>query len=394
LLRLRDLRLLLVAFAISSLGDVIALVALTIRVHDISRSAWAVSALLVANLLPLLIFAPVSGVIVDRVETRRLLWITALLQAAIAAALAMLHSLGAILALSFALGLGESLTAPGLFALLPRIVGEDHTTEANAYQQVAHYAGGLAGPFVAGTLAATAGTRSAMLFDAGTFLLLAVAVALLRARREPGPSSRGPGRAAAAEGIRFLARDRLVALVVGVVALMVAFAAIDNVANVFFAKDVLGAGDAGYGVLSGTWIVGMVIAVIVARRTRSGSLATVSLSAALVTSLMIALAGAVARYPVAIAAYLVGGAGNGADNVAMRSLLHRRVPDPMRGRAFAAYSAVLSAAQLGATGLGGAAVSLLGPRGAIVVAGAGGALVAMAGLLVYRALPSSDREVR
>ena len=84
--------------------------------------------------------------------------------------------------------------------------------------------------------------------------------------------------------------------------------------------------------------------------------------------------------PVAFAGYLLGGVGHGVKNVLLRTLIAVRVPAAAHGRAFAAYNAARSVAELGALGAGGALVAALGPRAALVVAGLGPVLAAAAGL--------------
>ena len=61
-----------------------------------------------------------------------------------------------------------------------------------------------------------------------------------------------------------------------------------------------------------------------------------------------------------------------------------RVPAAVHGRAFAAYNAARSAAELCALGAGGVLVGALGPRAALVVAGVGPVLAATAGLAALR----------
>jgi hypothetical protein len=67
----------------------------------------------------------------------------------------------------------------------------------------------------------------------------------------------------------------------------------------------------------------------------------------------------------------------------MRTLMHRRTPEPLRGRVFAAYSGFMSAAQIAALGLGGLLVSIAGARGSLLVAGVGTLAIGGAGLLWY-----------
>ena len=65
--------------------------------------------------------------------------------------------------------------------------------------------------------------------------------------------------------------------------------------------------------------------------------------------------------PVAFAGYLVGGLGHGVKNVLLRALIAARVPEAVHGRAFAAYNAARSTAELGALGAGGVLVDRARP---------------------------------
>ena len=183
---------------LSSLGDELALIALTIKVAELTDSGWAVSGLLVAGLAPLVIFAPAAGVIVDNFETRRSLVIASGIQAGLAVWLAFAGGLPAILLLSFLLGTCTAVASPAIYTLAPVVVGEEHATEGNAYLETARYVGMISGPVLAGSLSFGAGSRIALLVDAGTFAVVAIAAAALVARREPagirGRCRRGQGR--------------------------------------------------------------------------------------------------------------------------------------------------------------------------------------------------------
>jgi MFS family permease len=88
LLKERDFHLIVVAVGLSSFGDVLAAVALTIRVHDLTGAGFAVAALLLADLVAHVVLAPWAGMLVDRVETVRVLGVVSLGQAAVALAIA------------------------------------------------------------------------------------------------------------------------------------------------------------------------------------------------------------------------------------------------------------------------------------------------------------------
>jgi len=110
----------------------------------------------------------------------------------------------------------------------------------------------------------------------------------------------------------------------------------------------VGAGDAGYALVVGAWMAGMVAgATALARRVPASSVAAGALVAFGVQGVGVASQAAWAVLPVAVAGYLVGGLGHAVKNVLLRALIAVRVPPAAHGRAFAAYNAVRSAAELG-----------------------------------------------
>ena len=394
LLRRHDFRLIFVAYALSHLGDYLALITLTLRLESLTDSGWAVAGLLLTGLVPPVILAPVAGLLVDRLETVRVLVVTALFQTAAAAVLAFTPGVLPTLALSFVLGAGVAVTQPALFALLPRAVGEDRTTQANAYLEVARWGGAALGPVLAATITAAFGASTTLLANAGTFLVVAGVVPLLQVRR-PGEAPAAEEQrvsGGAREGVRWIVRDPLLRLVVPILGVMIVFAAADNVAEVFFAKDVLRSGDTGYGVLITTWTIGMVIgSTSTGRWGRASALTPVVLVGAVVGGAAVTTAAASATFIVAVAMFFIGGVANGVELVAMRSLLHHRVPDRLRGRAFAAYYGMVQAAQIIALGASGGLVEALGARMTMLYAGIGTAAVGILGALLYIRIPTGKR---
>ena len=90
--------------------------------------------------------------------------------------------------------------------------------------------------------------------------------------------------------------------------------------------------------------------------------------------------------------FVVGGVANGVASVSMRSLIHHRVPDELRGRVFAAYFGVAFAGQLAATALGGVLIAILpSSQDVLLIGGVGGVVVGLIGLAWYAALPSEAR---
>ena len=111
--------------------------------------------------------------------------------------------------------------------------------------------------------------------------------------------------------------------------------------------------------------------------------ANLALAAALLHGLSIALAVAVGSVVPVLALFLVGGAGNGLQNVYLRALVLDSVPASRRGAAVSAYLAVLQTASvLGFLGAGCVAPSAAGT--VLAVCGATAALTAAVGLVWVR----------
>jgi hypothetical protein len=214
--------------------------------------------------------------------------------------------------------------------------------------------------------------------NAGTFVAIATAAALMRARRPPVDS---PAADRAREGAAHLLRDRVlcVTLLVNIAALL--FISASLTIELFYLKDVLGAGDAAYAVLLGVWMAAMVAgATGLAVRLPQDHAAAVALLALAVQGAGMAAQTAWAILPAAFAGYAIGGLGHGVKNTLLRVAIQQRVPSPLHGRAYAAYNGARNAAELVALTAGGLLVSGIGPRPALLIAGLGPVLLAGVGL--------------
>ncbi|MEO8476522.1 MAG: MFS transporter [Actinomycetota bacterium] len=392
-IRGRDFRLIVASTGLSALGDELALIALTIKVADLTDSGPAVAALLVAGLLPMVLLAPVAGYLVDRYETTRTLALSVFFQAGLAVGLAFTTNLPLLLVLAFLLGAGAAISSPAVYTLAPVVVGEDRVTEANSYLESGRYVGMVAGPALAGVLANGPGARAAMLVDAGTFVVIGAAALALRVRRHASQEeSEGRQRGHMREGFRFIRHDRVLLLAFTAVGAVILFAAMDNVAEVFFAREALNAGDWGFGLLASGWLLGMVGgAVLIGRTLPTERLVASWMTAAVVGGAAVAMAAAVPVIWFAVAMFVLGGVANGVQSVSARSLLVHRTPDRLRGRVFAAYGGLANGMLLAATASAGLIVAAFGGRVALLVGGIGTVVAGAIGFLWYAALPAEAK---
>jgi MFS family permease len=385
----RDLRLLAGAVFLSAAGDLLAVIVLALQVHELTGSGLAVSALFATTLVPMVALAPLAGLVADRFESVRVLVTASLAQAIVAAALGFSNDLAAILALSSLLTAANAFGQPAEFALVPAVAGSRPVTKATGVVEAARYAGFAAGPVLAAALAVL-GPRPALLVNAVSFMAIAAAARAMHARRPPRVGT-AQEHQRALDGFRLLRRDRVLRVTIAAAVGALLFISGALTVEIFYLKDVVGASDTAYAFLVCAWMAGMVCgATALARRVPAGLVAAAALVALAVQGAGMGVQTVWAILPVAFAGYLVGGLAHGVKNVLIRALLTVRVPEAVHGRAFAAYNAARNTAELGAVGAGGVLVTALGPRAALLVAGLGPILTALAGLTALRQRGARD----
>jgi MFS family permease len=386
----RDIRLIVGAVGLSAIGDGLLWILLSFHIGATTDSAFAVAALFVCLWGPVVALGGVAGRIVDTHENRRLLIGVSLAQAVVVVAMAFsTGSLPVLLGLCLLLGAGVAISSPAEFALVPAAAGEARVARANGHVEAARYLGMTAGPLLGGLLAAAGGTQLGLLIDAASFVAVAAAGLALHARRNPSTTA----RAARTEGggRDLLLADRTLALTLTAAVGALLFFTISVTADPFFATEVLGRGATGYGLLMTSWTLGMVAgAVGLARLVPSPWLAVGALAGVAVQGAGMLGAAVGATMALALAGFLVGGLAHGTKNVLLRTLIHERVPEASRGRAFAAYNAARNGAELAALGAGGVIVGLAGAQLALAVAGAVPLAIGIVTLLVTTA-PATRR---
>ncbi|MGH2983681.1 MAG: MFS transporter [Solirubrobacterales bacterium] len=382
LLRDRDFRLVTASVGISAAGDWVAIIALGLQVKEMTDSGLAVAGLWICLFGPSVLVAGHAGLLVDRIEARRLLGLVSALGAVAAAVLAFVDATGLVLALTALLGVVFAVSSPAEFSLVPPLASEDRVQEANGHVETSRYLGFAIGPVAGGFLFAAGGLELAMLVDAATFAAVALAAVALRVRRDPESLQDGKESPRARDGIAYLFRDRLLSLAMIVAFTSLLFMSAVWVGELFFVKDVLDKGDTAYGVFASVWTVGMALgALLVSPRVAAGAVAATGLAAVAVQGAGLALPALWLSFGFYLACSLMGGLAHGLKNVMFRTLIHVRVPERLHGRAFAAYNGIRNSAELGAFAAGGLLVTAIGARGTLAYAGGLSALAGLLGLL-------------
>jgi MFS family permease len=372
------------ARGVSACGDFLAATALALALQQAGAGGVAVSGLLLAAALPLAVLAPVTGRIADRVDSRKLLVMAGFGQAGVCVLLAFAEHPAVIIALVALLASGLAVTQPTLAALLPAMVRREDLAKASGINQTAGLVGMLIAPALAGVLVGQFGARVPLLLDAVSYLSLVVAGLLIRTRRSPAAQP-----AAAVTGSWKLRDDRLVAVMVGAIAAVVAGVGAINVIEVFFIRETLGASATVFGLVSATWSGGMLVGALLFGRlgrrwTHPGRLVELCLALAAATCAFVLAGAGVWHALLLLPLWFVGGICNGGINVFTNVVMAERVPAAARGRAFASMGAAIQGAGMIGFVVGGPLVDSFAPRPLVAAAGVAGLVAVVVCLPVVR----------
>ena len=244
----RDFNFLLVARAVSIIGDQAALVALIFMVKG--QGTWATAALLGGAGVAMVLTATWAGKLIDRTSVKKVIIITSLIQSIICFALIYSNLYAAIL-LNLLLGAGQAIIISATGAWTPSLVEPPKLGKAFGQMQVVLSIASLAGYGIGGILVGKFGIPAALLLDAITFLLLIPMLWVIKKDRIGNPEVDTEGKMKG--GFRIVwqnsgLRAITISLTVFVTALM-----IFNPLEVYLTTEILGAGPAGYGVINMVW---------------------------------------------------------------------------------------------------------------------------------------------
>jgi Na+/melibiose symporter-like transporter len=205
---MRDFRRLWLSGAVSGIGSWLLVVAIPFHVFALTGSAVATGLTLALEALPALLIGPWAGVLLDRWDLARAMWIADLVSAA-AVGLILFADRDHLWLIYLAILLENTATTvfrPAARALLPSVVGTgDELAGANAINAVTSSTIRLAAPPLGALLLAGPGIEFVLAVDSASYLLSAAIIATVRTRRHTTPTA--PPRLI--EGLRATIRHRV-----------------------------------------------------------------------------------------------------------------------------------------------------------------------------------------
>jgi len=391
-LRQRNYRLFFFGQLVSVAGTWMQTVAQSFVVLDLTHSGTQLGLTTAARFLPMFIFGPIGGVFADRMDKRRVLYVTQTLAGLLAAVFAVLLGTGSlklwtVYLLALALGFVNVFDNPARQSFISEMVPPGDLPNAVTLNSVAMNMARVFGAALGGVIAAAIGL--ALCFACNALSFAAVLISLLAMRKSELFQAKRVARekGQVRQGLRYVRSTPELLIPLLMIAVVGTLAWEFQVTLPLMASKVFHGGAAAYGVMASVMGAGAVAGGLISAarprpRGRALCLAAIGWGIAI-------LAAAVApTLALELAAMVFVGYGSITFNSLAKTTLQLAAKPEMRGRVMALWAL----AWLGSTPIGGPIVGWIGqsagPRWALVV---GGLPTVVCGILALPALTRMDR---
>jgi predicted MFS family arabinose efflux permease len=291
---------------------------------------------------PLLAFMAVGGAVADRIDRRRILLTSQVVQMSLAAALGVLYvtdrlSVAAIVLIAFMTGLAQSQSAPTYQAVLTSLVPPAKIPNAVALNSLQFNLSRAIGPAIAALLLATAGTGPCFLVNVLSFVAVIAAIWHI-ALPPPAPSRSQTLRQSLQDGFRHVGADPVLSRLTAL-AFCGSFLAFPLLTFLPVIADLrLGAGASGYSALLSAFGLGAIVgAITTAHRGKVAGRGRLMLVAFVAHGLLATSALFSRAKPLTVALLFGSGMCVAAAFSTLNSLVQEHAPDALRGRVLSLF---------------------------------------------------------
>ncbi len=376
------------ATIISNIGSWMQILAQGWLILELTNSPFYLGLVGLVRAVPTIALSLVGGVLADRFSRTRILMVTQTVMALSSLVIALLTVAGLItvwhiLLISFISSVFFAVDNPTRQALVPDLVGRDRLASAIGLNSAAWNAAAIIGPSVAGVLIAVVSISGAFFLNAASYIPVLIAVAMIPPLERRAHASHSMFRQLS-EGLGYIRSDRAIWGILLLIAVPSIAARPYTQMMPVFARDILGLGATGFGVLMAASGIGALAGALVVASLGSFSrrgwllvLVTIALGVSL-------LAFSQSTWIVASLALvvIVGGTSTLMMSLA-NTLLQGIVPDAMRGRVMSVYTLIAG----GLMPLGSMLLGSLGEAiGVPLAVGLGGVVTIAVAIVFVRGL--------
>lgn len=375
----RRARTFFLALVQSALGTGAGYIALLLLAEHRFDSPWAISLVLLADLIPAMLLGPVFGAVADRWSRKRCAIVADVLRVVAFAGIALFDDYLAMIGFAVLAGTGTALFTPSVQAALPSTLDDDRRLPAASllYGAVTDL-GFTVGPLVAAVVLALSGAETLVWVNVASFAMSALLLAPLDFGRTPAQPADIPTSllGEARDGLRLTTRMRAMRIVLLSSGAAMFCVGMFNVTELFFALDDLGTTKAGFSILVTIFGIGFICGSLTG--SKGGPVPQLKrrfLGGLLVLGAGFAAMGLSGNYVAAAATFAVAGFGNGVVLMYERLLIYATFADTAVGRVFGIRDGLTAWAFGVAFLVSGGLLTVLRPHELILIAGGVGVVV-------------------
>lgn len=325
---------------ISMIGTQMQQWALFWHISQLSKDPIAVSIVGGVRFVAVLCFSLIGGLVADRYDRRKILFVTQATTMLIAVLLGLLTLSGEIQLWHIYLLTGIQAAAmafdlPARQALVPNLIPRDILPSAFSLQSIAFNTGAIVGPAMSGIVIGYLGQEYAYFINAVTFL--AVIFALIALGNVPQQQSKSQAGLRAAlidirDGLRFIRHQPLI-LSTMILDFIATFFSSASTLLPYFAQNVIHVGEVAYGWLAAAPSIGAVlVGLIVSQYSHIRRQGPLLLGAVIVFGIATILFGFSRLYALIFLALALTGAADSVSTIIRNTIRQLNTPDSMRGR--------------------------------------------------------------
>jgi MFS family permease len=366
-------------------------VAIGWQVYAVTRNPMSLAYVGLTQFFPNVAMALIAGQTADRLDRRKILSLTLLVQALATCALFGLSASGAgsvlaVYGLLLGIGVARAFSAPVLPSMLPHLVSDGEFPRAVAATSSAHQISSIIGPALGGLIYAFSAPG---LFAGVAALYFAAALAVQGIT--VGAQTSGAADQSILAGVRYVRANRLLLALTSLDLFAVLLGGVTALLPIY-ARDILAVGPAGLGCLRCAPGVGAaVVGFVLARRTvqrRAGKRMLASVAGFGAAAIVFALS---TNLWLSLAALIALGGFDMVSMVIRGTLVQISTPDAMRGRVNAVNGVFISASSELGQFESGATAALFGAVPSALLGGVGTLAAVALWSWIFPELPQADK---
>lgn len=345
-LRNKTFATLYLAQTISLLGDAFSWVGLALLAYQIdqSNSSVILATALTLRVTAFIIFSPFAGVVADKVDRKKILYVTHFIRMAIICCLPFIYAEWQIYVLVFLLNIFNAFFTPTYRAVIPQIIEGKYFREAVGLSTATFQLLGVLGPALAGIVAVWIGARQIFFLDAISFIVAAILIlSIPKKELQKGVSSAAQQShntwGDVIKGIRLLFGNKILRFALSIEFVSAIAGAMILVNTISHIRNGMELDNKFYGWVMAVFGIGAAIAAFLLGSLDKSKTRSVSLiSGALLLGLSIVFANYVS-YPVLLIFWLLAGLGQSLAEMPSETLIAENIASADQGKVYGSHFA-------------------------------------------------------